>query len=181
MMVLWQIPAVVLALFTWLNATPATLADAGRKEALRRQMAGKPARVLTNQDLPTPPENPVVVEPPEKPVDEAAKPATESAEKPGAAEEKHDEKWWRARMTAAVEAVDRDGMLIDALQSRINALTTDFVNRDDPVQKARIFEDRQKALAELDRLKKQSVVDRQAVDDIREQARRLNIPPGWIR
>ena len=36
------------------------------------------------------------------------------------------------------------------MQTRINALTTDFVNRDDPAQRAVIEHDRQKALAELD-------------------------------
>jgi hypothetical protein len=182
MMVLWQVPAVLLAVFTWLSASSPSLGEAARKEAIRRQMVGKAARVYTIKDLPTPPDNPVVIEPP---VEETTKPAVEGAAKPEAKdekkEEKHDEKWWRARMTAAIEAADRDVTLIDAVQSRINALTTDFVNRDDPIQKARIFEDRQKALAELDRLKKQSEADQKAIDDIREEARRLGVPPGWIR
>ena len=180
-MVLWQIPAVLLALFTWLNAAPASLGEASRKEALRLQMMAKATRVYTNQDLPAAPANPVVIEPPAGAEAEAKPTDAKPADPAKPADEKHDEKWWRARITAAIEAADRDVMLIDAVQSRINALTTDWINRDDPVQKAKLFDDRQKALAELDRLKKQSVTDRQAIDDIREEARRLGVPPGWIR
>ena len=39
--------------------------------------------------------------------------------------------------------------ILEALQSRVNALSTDFVNRDDPFQRAKIAEDRQKALSEM--------------------------------
>jgi len=84
-------------------------------------------------------------------------------------------------MKAALEAIDRDTTLADAMQSRINALTTEFVNRDDPAQRSRIEGDRQKALGELDRLKKQITADRKAVTDIEEEARRAGVPPGWLR
>ncbi len=70
---------------------------------------------------------------------------------------------------------------MDALQSRINALTTDFVNRDDPYQRAVIEGDRVKAIAELERLKKELQLQTKAVDDLREEARRAGVPPGWLR
>ena len=35
---LWQAPVVVVALITWLNATPTSFADAAQREALRRQL-----------------------------------------------------------------------------------------------------------------------------------------------
>ena len=75
----------------------------------------------------------------------------------------------------------RNEAFAEALQSRINALTTDFVNRDNPVQKRQIGEDRQKALAELDQVKKDIVNGKKAINDIEEEARRANVPPGWIR
>jgi hypothetical protein len=108
------------------------------------------------------------------------------AGKPGATEssadkEQREQKFWRDRMTAAREALDRDRLLADAMQSRINALTTDFVNRDDPAQKAVIAQDRTKALAELERLKKQIEADEQAIANIQKDAHRQGIPPGWIR
>ena len=58
---------------------------------------------------------------------------------------------------------------------------TDFVNRDDPAQRAVIERDRQKALAELDRLKKAVVDGKKAIADLEEEARRAGVPPGWLR
>ena len=54
---------------------------------------------------------------------------------------------------------------MEAIQTRVNALSTDFVNRDDPAQRAVIERDRQKAMAELDRLKK-------SVEDTKKAHRR---------
>ena len=72
-------------------------------------------------------------------------------------------------------------MFAEALQSRINALTTDFTSRDDPAQRAVIATDRQKALAELDRVKNDITKQTKAIADIQEEARKSNIPPGWLR
>src|SRR5205085_8614972 len=92
-----------------------------------------------------------------------------------------DQAYWAGRLKAAREAVDRDSTLADAMQSRISALAADFVNRDDPAQRATIERDRQKAAAELDRLKKQIVADKKAVGDLEDEARRASVPPGWLR
>ena len=79
------------------------------------------------------------------------------------------------------ETLTRNQLLADALQSRVNALTTDFVNRDDPLQRAAIAADRERTLAELERLRKQLVDDEQAIDDLQREARRANVPAGWLR
>jgi hypothetical protein len=71
--------------------------------------------------------------------------------------------------------------LSEALQSRINALTTDFVNRDDPAQRNAIAAERQKALAELDRLKQEIVDHQKAISAIQDDARRAGVPAGWVR
>lgn len=69
----------------------------------------------------------------------------------------------------------------EALQSRINALSADFVNRDDPAQRAQIANERQKALAELDRVKQEIVQYQKEIGDIQEAARRAGVPAGWVR
>jgi hypothetical protein len=84
-------------------------------------------------------------------------------------------------MTSARTAVDNDQMTIDALQSQINALTADWINRDDPAQKAQLEQRRNKAVADLDRLKTQIDADKKAIDDITDEARRAGVPPGWLR
>ena len=77
--------------------------------------------------------------------------------------------------------LDSDQTLADALQTRINALTADFASRDDPIQRAGIERDRQKALSELERLKKSVVDGKKALADLDEEARKAGVPPGWLR
>lgn len=170
---MWQVPAVVLSLLTWLNVPSTSLADMARREAVRRQISGKPGRVYTVVGVPddTPPE----VTPP---VASEKIPAPSASAK---SEPAHDEAWWRDRMTTARDARERDQVLFEAVQSRINALSADFINRDDPAQKQQIASQRLRALEELDRLKKQIVADDKAIAAILEDARQKNIPPGWIR
>ena len=68
-----------------------------------------------------------------------------------------------------------------ALQSQINGLTADFAARDDPAQRAKVGTDRQKALTELDRVKKEIQQHTKALADLQEEARRAGVPPGWLR
>lgn len=97
------------------------------------------------------------------------------------AEPAKDEAYWRGRMAAAREDVRRNEAFKEAMQSRINALTADFTARDDPYQRAKIADDRQKALAELARLTDDIDKGNKLIVDIEEEARRANVPPGWIR
>jgi hypothetical protein len=78
-------------------------------------------------------------------------------------------------------ALDRDESYTGALQTQINSLNADFASRDDPAQRALIGQNRQKALAELNRLKDAIVKDKKALDDLNDQARRAGVPPGWLR
>jgi hypothetical protein len=72
-------------------------------------------------------------------------------------------------------------MFAEALQSRINALSTDFVNRDDPVQRDLIAAERQKALIELDRVRRELQDQQKAIAAIQEDARKAGVPAGWVR
>jgi hypothetical protein len=153
------------------------LAEVAKKEQERRKTAKPAAKVLTNKDLPK-----VTAPPPSPTTPTAADTQAATEQKPAEpAKEEHDEAWWRARITAARAALARDETFLEALQSRVNALSTDFVNRDDPYQRARIGEDRQKALAEMDRVKADIVVHKTQIDDIEEEARKAGVPPGWLR
>jgi hypothetical protein len=174
-----------------------TLADLAKKEEERRKHTAPAGKVYTNKDLgAVPPAPPAPAAgtaagsdakaAPAKDGDKGTPGATGAGGEKGADQDKaaggaKDQKYWRDRMKAALEAVDRDQTLADAMQSRINALTTDFVNRDDPAQRTIIARDRDRALAELDRLKKQIVEDKKAITDVEEEARRAGVPPGWLR
>ena len=72
-------------------------------------------------------------------------------------------------------------VVADSLQTRINSLTTDFVNRDDPAQKAKLESDRKAAVAELERVKKEIDGHNKAITAIEDEARRAGVPAGWLR
>ncbi len=55
------------------------------------------------------------------------------------------------------------------------------MNRDDPYQRAKIADDRQKALSEMERLKADVELGKKQVEDIEEEARKAGVPPGWLR
>jgi hypothetical protein len=160
-----------------------SLADVARQEEARRKDIKRPAKVIRNQDLK--PGLQPFSEPAPLSTDaaaEAAKGGDKAAAGGDAAKDpQKDQKFWADRKKTLQQNLDRDSGYAEALQVRINALTTDFVNRDDPVQKAKIEQDRTKALAELERLKKAIEDDKKALVTLEDEARKAGVPPGWIR
>jgi hypothetical protein len=67
------------------------------------------------------------------------------------------------------------------MQTRVHALTTDVVNRDDPFQREALREQLQRAIAEYDRLQAQVIEGRRQLETLHTDARRRGIPPGWLR
>ena len=161
------------------------LADLSRQEEQRRKMINRPAKVYTNKDLGQVPPAPSVT----PPTPAAADPAREAdrdkdskeKSKDGSAGGVKDQAYWTSRLKSLQSQLDKDQTYVDALQSRVNALTTDFVSSGDPVQRTVIERDRQKAMAELDKLKLAIVTDNKAIADLEEEARRAGVPPGWLR
>jgi hypothetical protein len=119
---------------------------------------------------------------PDAPAAASDKPtAVPDDKKPATVDATKDEKFWHTRMSDAREELRRNQAFKDALQSRINGLSADFAARDDPYQRAQIADDRQKALAELDRVSSEIEKSTKRIADIEEEARRANVPPGWLR
>lgn len=185
--------AVTLLLFG-ASAVPAqSLADTARKEEQRRQGVKTPGKALTNKDLkPAPPSSSDGGAPAQADAASTSTPSPSDAppaagskadEKPAqpSSDGKRDQKYWSGRMKGLQDQVRRDGVLVEAMQSRINALTTDFVNRDDPAQRDVIAKDRQTAVEELARLKKAVVDGTKAIAQLEDEARRAGVPAGWLR
>jgi HAMP domain-containing protein len=176
------------------------LAEVAKEEEARRKSVRTPAKVYTNSDLradylrivPPPPSvggtggangtpgnatsgnaTPGNATPsnatPSAPVNAAAKP------------EAKDQAYWAGRMKDARSQLSRSQIFADSLQSRINALTTEYVNRDDPAQRSKIESDKNLALAELERVKKEIETQTKAIQAIEDDARRAGVPAGWLR
>ncbi len=167
------------------------LADVARAEQARRQTVekstAKTAKVYTNSSLKADTSLPMAATAPATtdPAKPGAAPANES-KTPAAADKadtsaSRDRAFWSARIGEARKALDRSRMFAEALQSRINALTADFTNRDDPAQRSVIEQDRKKALEELDRVKKDMADQTKAIAAIEDEARRAGVPAGWLR
>lgn len=180
-----MLAAIVLAL--WVPAVAAqSLGEVARKEQERRKSV-KPGRIYTNEDLrPSTPVSPAA--PPAAPApgtdDQAATAAPSAQPRPPAAPadaQKKDEAYWKGRLQAEREALDRARVMLDALQSRVNGLQADFVNRDDPASRALIANERQRALQEIDRITLEVASRTKAVAGIQEEARRAGVPAAWYR
>jgi hypothetical protein len=161
------------------------LAAVAKKEEERRK-AVKEGKVYKNGDLksditassaPAPATNGSPSSPSASQVPSVNLPGGDAA----AAGEVKDEAYWRLRMSTARSALERNRIFADALQSRLNALATDIVNRSDPAQRSQLELERQRALAELERVKKEMADQTKAITDIEEEARKAGVPPGWLR
>ena len=163
---------------------------AGRRrqaEEARRKQQPKPAKVYTNQDLkrdqttPTPAAarrgagRPAHSRPrrPRRRLPPSRRPAPTPGPRSGLLERSHD--------GAAREQLERSQTFAAALQSRIDALTLDFVNRDDPAQRSVIEQNRLKALAELERVQREIASQTKAITAIEDEARKAGVPAGWLR
>ena len=92
-----------------------------------------------------------------------------------------DEQRWRGRMSEARQALARAEGRAAELQTRVNGLWGDFTARDDPAQRAAIDLERQAALADLEATEAEIAELARAVADLRDEARRAGVPPGWLR
>jgi hypothetical protein len=172
-------------------AQKAPLAEVARKEAERRKGIKDAQKVITAKDLPESARKPVQrpatpssahgAEATPAAPDATTAPATTEKPADSIAAAQKDESRWRSRITQAREQLRRGEAFLAALQSQVNGLTTDFVNRDDPYQRAQIGEQRQKALAEMERVKADIELSRKLIADIEEEARKAGVPPGYLR
>ena len=184
---------VVCLLIVFCCALPAaargqSLAEVAKKEEARRKAVKEPGKVYTNTDLradisktPPPPSTPPADA--KTPADSTASAAdkTNPAEKAKADDPIKDQAYWSGRIGAARAALERSRIFADALQTRLNALATDFVNRDDPAQRAQIELERKRASSELERVTREIADQTKAIADIEEEARKAGVPPGWLR
>ena len=179
-----------------LTASAQSVAEIARREAARRKTVAKPATVVTNDRLrPAPAGVPPITNPepaPTAPAGAQATPAPQTS--PGTAgapptavpppnpdEDPKAAQYWQKRIATARDGLSRAQTFAEALQSRINALSTDFVNRDDPAQRGVIASDRDKALAELERVKGEIQEYQKSIAAIQEEGRRAGVPAGWLR
>jgi hypothetical protein len=192
--------AVLSCVLTGTTVLSAQLGTVARKEAERRKTVKSSGKTYTNDTIaPDPSPSTAPASSGSSPGTASASSASSAGDKPASAadttdkaappkqvsadpaERKKEEAQWRERIKNERDALERARSFAEALQSRINALNTDFVNRDDPQQRAKVAADRDKAVADLDRARKEIGERTKAIVAIQEDARRAGAPAGWVR
>jgi hypothetical protein len=163
-----------------------SLADVARAEEARRKTIKSKGKVYTNDTLRGPDGGEAPAPPPPSATTPAsggdkAAPQPAPSTTPAAPDRSNDEKYWRDRISAARTELQRTQAFHDALQSQVQGLYTEFVATDDPAQRALVEKKRLAALAEQERVKSEIAKRTQAIADIEEEARRANVPAGWLR
>lgn len=179
--------ALSLAIVSEASAQTPTLAELAKREEARRKGVTAPAKVVTNDDVPkgAAPRPGAPAADDKATDDKAAKTDDKAAadDKAGSKPEEpaKDAAWWQKRISAVRDELRRNEMFVDAMQTKINSLSADFAARDDPYQRARIGEERTRAIAEMDRVKAEIEDQKKKIAEIEDEARRAGVPPGWLR
>jgi hypothetical protein len=187
---LLTLPAVAIA-----QPSQPSLAEIARQEAERRKTAKEAKIVITEKNLPESARKPASTAAPA----DANQPAHAGEQKsaaaggaavggapatpatPAAPAGDQGEALWRGRITQAREALRRNEVFLQALQTRVNSLATDYYGRDDPYQKMKLAGEREQAIQEMEKVKADIEASKKQVADIEEEARKAGVPPGWLR
>ena len=185
------LPALVFLSAAGADTAAQSLVEVARQERLRREALARqagpdaaPPRVYTDADLVYSGRLTMRVGDDEANAGAEAGEAATDPETPAAPPEAAaagDEERWRNRMAEARQAVEQAERRAAELQTRVNRLWADFTARDDPAQRAAIEQDRLAALAELEETRAEADELAQAIADLRDEARRAGVPPGWLR
>jgi hypothetical protein len=177
----WVVIPVALALQAGVSAQ--SLADVAKAEAARRQTVKKGAKVYTNEDLVRAPLTSAAPSQPAaattttaKPGDPTAKPEDQKPVDPTKTQAH-----WKERATTIQQSLSRNKLLVEALQSQVNALNAEYMNTDDPGQRDLMQARIQRATGELQRVQQEIEKQTKAAADLQEEARKAGVPAGWVR
>ena len=173
---------ILIALMIQAGAFAQSLADVAKAEEARRKMMKAGAKVYTNEDLSrTPDTSPA---PPSSSAPGAAPKAGEAAVKPGdekAVDSTKTEAHWKDRATAIRDSLSRNKLVLDALQSQVSGMNAEYMNTDDPGHRGLLEARLKRASGELGRVQQEIENQTKAAADLREEARKAGVPPGWVR
>jgi hypothetical protein len=159
---------------TTAQAPPADpLAAAARKAREQQSQVKKPAKVFTNDNLPTAGGISTVG------VTSTAAPADQSSSAAPAAQ---GEKYWRDKFASLNKKLEQDQAELDVMQRELGQLN--LQNYSDPVeamQQGYSRGDIDKKTADIDAKQKEIEADKQAISDAQDDLRKAGGDPGWAR
>ena len=167
----------VSAMLTTGSASAQSFGTIARQEEARRQAISTPSKVITNRDL--------------KPVESPVRSSAPAAATTGAAlsvnlppEPKYmarDASYWLNRMRDLQTTLDRLTLQAAALRNRADSLNHEFDWTWDRSRRSSIESERQQLRTELALVKADVAATAKQIFDLEDEARRSNVPPGWLR
>ncbi len=158
-----------------------SLAEAARKAREQKKETPKPAKVFTNDNIPTGGGISTIGE--EKESGSAQAGGAQAAAPSGA----NDEKSWRDKFATLHHKLDQDQAELDVLQREIGVAEVQYYGGDpvkglnDNLSQQPFGSGYTKKLADIDAKKKQVEADKQAIADAEEELRKAGGSPGWAR
>lgn len=167
----------VSALLTTGSASAQSFGTIARQEEARRKTISTPSKVITNADL--------------RPVESPIRSTAPAAVATGAAvsvnlppESKYmarDASFWLNRMRDLQTTLDRLTLQAAALRNRADSLGHDFDLTSERARRSTIESQRQQLRTELELVRAEVAATAKQIFDLEDEARRSNVPPGWLR
>jgi len=162
-------------------APPAnSLAEAARKTRAQKKEAAKPAKVFTNDNLPT--EGGVSTIGAAAPA-QGGQPEAQAGAKPAP----KDEKAWRERFAQLHKKLDQDQSELDVMQREAGVAAVQYYNGDpmkaeqDQTSQQPMGAAYNKKVADIDAKKKEVDSDKQAIANAEDELHKAGGDPGWSR
>jgi hypothetical protein len=156
-----------------------SLADAARKSREQKK-AEKPAKVFTNDNIPT--SGGISVAAAQGAPQEGAAAVAESNPSASANPSGKDEKAWRDKFAKLRQKLDMDKENLDVMQRELGVLSTQYYSDPNKAMQQQLSrDDINKKTSDIDAKKKDVEADQQAIDDAEDDLRKAGGDPGWAR
>ena len=160
------------------DTSSTSLGDLARQVKAQKAKEPKPAKVFTNDNL-TPPKQSGF----NSDVNTWGKnSSTAGAEGTGGAAQRHDEKYFRERMSTLQGQLDTHKRELDVLQQKVGQNNMQYYpNPQDSLMQQYTRDDINKLNSDIAAKKKQIDDDQKAIDDLHDQLRQEGGDPAWLR
>jgi len=158
------------------SASAQSFGTIAQQEEARRKAISTPSKVITNRDL-KPVESPIRTSAPAT-VTVAAVSVNLPPEPKYMA---RDASYWLNRMRDLRTTLDRLTLQAAALRNRADSLNHEFDWTWDRSRRSTIESERQQLRTELELVKADVAATAKQIFDLEDEARRSNVPPGWLR
>ena len=156
------------------DSNDTSLGDVARQLKAQKAKAGKPAMVITNDNIPA-------VKPGEELNSTKAKsPADSTPDAEGSA--KHDESYFRSRLSSLQNKLETDKRELEVMQQKLDQNQMQYYpDPNKSLMQQYTRDDINKRRAEVDAKQQQIADDQKAIDDLHEQLRHEGGDPSWLR